>query len=473
MNDRGLAKLSVILIIGIIAPVLDSTIVNVALGTLAHDLHAPVANIQWVVTAYLLALAMAVPVTGWSVARFGARRMWLTSLALFFLGSALCGIAWNVGSLIAFRALQGFGGGLMIPIMQTLLVQAANATGRPLGRLMATISLPALLGPILGPVIGGLIVGHASWRWIFYVNAPICVVALALAWWGLPRQDAQRHPYRLDTIGLALLSPALAVGIFGLSQVATRGGFGHEAVLVPLAVSIALLAAFTVRSLRTADVPVVDLRLFTVRSFSAASVLLFLSGLSLYGAMLLLPLYYMQVRGATVVTAGLLLAPQGLGSLLTRSRLGRLIDRIGARPVVLFSVLATLLGTLPFALAGTATNEWLLAVALVVRGAGLGGVMLAVMTAAYVGLEREQVPHASSATRIAQQVGGSFGAAVLAVILQQQTTGGASTATAFAHSFWWAAGFTVIALVPAMFLPGGVRKPTASTAPEHTPVTTR
>jgi MFS family permease len=123
-----------------------------------------VADVQWVVTAYLLALAAAIPFTGWAVARFGGRRMWLVSLALFLGGSALCAVAWNIGALIALRALQGFGAGLMIPIMQTLLVQAAH--GRPLGRLMATISLPALVGPIFGPVIGGLIVGHASWRWV-------------------------------------------------------------------------------------------------------------------------------------------------------------------------------------------------------------------------------------------------------------------------------------------------------------------
>jgi EmrB/QacA subfamily drug resistance transporter len=450
MNDRSLGKLTAILLVGIIAPVLDSTIVNVALGTLGRDLHASVANIQWVITAYLLALAMAIPLTGWSVARFGAKRMWLISLVLFVAGSMLCGIAWNVGSLIAFRALQGIGGGLMIPIMQTLLVQAAQ--GRPLGKLMATVSMPALIGPILGPVVGGLIVGHASWRWIFYVNAPICVIALALAWWGLPADDTGRTAYRLDLVGLALISPALATGIFGLSQVAVRGGFGYAQVIVPLLVFAALMVAFAVHTLRTQAVPVIDLRLFTVRSFSAASVLLFLSGLSLYGAMLLLPLYYQQVRGASVVTAGLLLAPQGLGSLLTRAWLGRLTDRIGARPVVVGCVLVTLLGTLPFAFAGPHTTEWLLAIALVVRGGGLGGIMLAVMTAAFNGLGREQVPHASSATRIAQQVGGSFGAAVLAVILQRQL-GRADAATAFQHSFWWAAGFTVVALIPALLLP--------------------
>ncbi|GAA4248392.1 DHA2 family efflux MFS transporter permease subunit [Dactylosporangium darangshiense] len=449
-----LGRLAAILIAGVIAPILDTTIVNVALGTLGRELRAPVADVQWVVTAYLLALAAAIPLTGWSVARFGGRRMWLVSLALFLGGSALCAAAWNIGALVAFRAVQGFGAGLMIPIMQTLLVQAAH--GRPLGRLMATISLPALVGPIFGPVVGGLIVGHASWRWVFLVNVPVCVVALALAAWKLPAElDDRGEAYRLDVIGLALLSPGLAAGIYGLSQVANRGTAADARVLVPLAAFVVLLGAFGWHTRRTRAVPVVDLRLFRSRPFAAASALLFLAGLALFGAMLLLPLYYQQVRGASVVTAGLLLVPQGIGSLLVRPALGRFIDRIGPRAVVLAGVALTLAGTVPFALGWP---EWALAAALVVRGGGLTGVLLAVMTAAYEGLERSAVPHASSATRIAQQVGGAFGAAVLAVILQHQ--GG--SAAAFRHSFWWAAGFTLLAVAPALLLPA--RAPAASPA---------
>jgi EmrB/QacA subfamily drug resistance transporter len=396
------------------------------------------------------------------VARFGAKRMWMGALALFLTGSALCGAAWNIDTLIAFRAVQGIGGGLLIPIMQTLIIQAAG--GRPLGKLMATVSMPALVGPILGPVVGGLIVGHANWRWVFYVNPPICLIALALAGWGLAADDPGRTAYRLDVTGLMLIGPGLAAGIFGLSQVAERGGFESAAVVAPLAGCVALLAAFAGHTLRTAAVPVVDLRLFRVRAFSAASALMFLSGLSIYGAMLILPLYYQQARGASVVVAGLSLAPQGLGSLASRPALGRLTDRLGARPVVTGSVLVTLLGTLPFTYAGPGTGQWWLAGALVVRGAGLAGVTLGVMTAAFTGLSRDQVPHASSATRIAQQVGGSFGAAVLAVILRSQTRHG-DLAAAFRYSLRASVGFTAIALVPALLLPRPRRRDDAGPAP--------
>ncbi|GAA2156497.1 MDR family MFS transporter [Actinomadura napierensis] len=452
--DPALLKLAGILVAGAIAPLLDSTIVNVAIARLGHDLHAPVATIQWVITAYLLALGMAIPLTGWAEGRFGARRMWLSSLGLFLLGSVLCGLAWNVASLIAFRVVQGVGGGLMMPVMQTLLMRAAG--GRQIGRLMAAISMPALVGPILGPVIGGLIAGNASWRWIFYVNVPLCLAALALAWRGLP-DTPPRGGTKPDITGMLLLSPALAALIYGLSQV--NGGFGCPSVLVPLAAGALLLAAFTVHALRTPSEPAIDLRLFRKRTFAASAALLFLSGLSLFGAMLLLPLYYQQVRGHGVVEAGLLLAPQGLGSLLVRTRLGALTDRLGPRPVVLACLVLTVLGTLPFAVAGPDAGEWLLGASLVVRGAGLGGVTLAVMTAAYQGLGPAEIPHASSATRIIVQIGGSFGAAVLAVVLQRQLAGGAAPSTAYAHTFWWSLAFTALAAAPALTLagPGQIR----------------
>ncbi|MFL6072648.1 MAG: MDR family MFS transporter [Mycobacteriales bacterium] len=461
-------KLIAVLVVGVMAPVLDSTIVNVALRTLGRDLNAPVSTIQWVVTAYLLALGMAIPLTGWSVARFGAKRMWMVSLALFLVGSALCGLAWNVGALIAFRVVQGVGGGLMIPIMQTLLVEAAG--GQALGRLMATVAMPALVGPILGPVVGGLIVDDLSWRWIFCVNIPVCLVAMVMAWRGLPATPA-RGGQRLDVLGLALLSPALATVIYGLSEAGIHHGFGHRAVTVPLAVGAALLAAFVVHALRTTTAePVVDLRLFRSRAFTGAAGLLFLSGLSLYGAMLLLPLYYQQIRGASVVAAGLLLVPQGVGSLVSRTPLGRLSDRIGPRPVILGCLVLTALGTAGFAVAGAHTNQVLLAAAQFIRGAGLGGATLAVMAAAYQGLDRAEIPHASSATRIAQQVGGSFGAAVLAMILQRQSAGRAGTAAAqaiaFDHAFWWAVGFTILAFLPALLLPRtGRRRPAGADVP--------
>jgi len=457
--DPAVLKLAWILLVGILAPLFDATIVNVALGTLGRDLDASVSTIQWVVTGYLLALGMAIPLSGWSVARFGGKRMWMVSLGLFLVGSVLSGAAWNVGDLIASRVLQGIGGGLMIPIMQTLVARAAG--GRNLGRLMAVASMPALVGPILGPMLGGLIVGHFAWRWIFYFNVPICLAALVLAWRGMP-SDPPRGGQRLDALGLALLSPALAALVYGLARVSPSGGFADAAVVVPFAIGLGLLVAFAIHALRTRAEPVVDLRLFRVRSFWASTCLLFLAGLSLYGALLLLPLYYQQVRGQSVMAAGLLLAPQGVGALLIRIWAGELTDRIGARPVVLVGIALTAAGTLPFALAGPHTSQLLLGAALIVRGAGLGAVTVPAIAAAYQGLREEQIPHASSARTIVQQVGGAFGAAVLAVILESRIAGHAPAVVprlvaAFEQAFWWSVLFTVLAFVPALLLPRHAR----------------
>ena len=460
----GLLALAGVLILGLTAPLLDSTIVNVALRTLGRDLHVPVSTIQWVSTGYLLAMAMAVPITGWASERFGTRRVWITALALFTLGSVLSGLAWNADALIAFRVLQGTGTGLLMPIMMTMLLTSTGGRTDGMGRVMALVSLPMLLGPVFGPVIGGLIVDHLSWRWIFYVNPPICLLAIALAWRMLPRAGTHQAP-RLDLVGLLLLSPALAALIYGLTQFGNSGGVGHPQVLVPAGIGVVGLAVFAGHALRCPN-PLVDLRLFRVRSFTASAVLLFLAGLSSFGAMLLLPLYYQELRGESVVVAGLLMAPQGLGIALSRVA-GGLLDRVGARPIILVGSGLLAAGTLPFGFADQDTSAWLLMAALVVRGTGLGAVTVAVMLEAYTDLRREQVPHASSATRIMQQLGGSFGTAVLAVILQRQLAahpGGGGQVLAFQHTFWWALVFTLVSIVPALLVPGRRRQPATEPA---------
>jgi EmrB/QacA subfamily drug resistance transporter len=453
--DPAFLKLAVILLTGAMAVMFDTTIVNVAIDSLSREMNAPVSTTQWVISAYVLALAMVIPVSGWAMDRFGAKQTWMGALALFMVGSILSSVAWNIEALIAFRVLQGIGGGLMLPVLQTLMVNAAG--NRNLGRMMSLVSLPALLGPILGPVLGGLILGQLSWHWIFWVNVPFCVAGLVMAWRGL-QPTAPKKNSHLDVLGLALLSPGLAAMIYGLSQAGSHGGFDNSAVLLPVTVGAVFLAGFALHVLRTKRPPLLDLRLFAVRSFTASNALLFLSGLSVYGAMLLLPLYEQQVRGQSALTAGLLLAPQGLGMLLTRGYAGRLTDRIGARPVVLGGFLLTMAGTLAYTQAGMNTNELLLGASLVVRGAGLGAVTIPVMAAAYLGLKPNQVPHASIATRITSQLGGAFGAAVIAMILQTQIAAHAAgglvgLATAFDNAFWWSLGLTALAIIPALFLP--------------------
>ncbi len=237
---------------------------------------------------------------------------------------------------------------MLMPLVTTLLLQAAGP--QKLGRLMSVVSLPVAVVPIFGPLISGLIIEHVSWRWVFYVNVPICLVGLVLAWRGLPAAepaDARARP-KLDLAGLLLLCPSLAGILYGLAQVSTAGGFGHPKVLIPLLAGVALLAGFIWHALATTGKPLVNLRLFRSRPFAGASALMFLAGLSIYGAMLLLPLHFQQARGYSALTAGLLLVPQGVGTILPRVVVGKLTDRLGARPIALAGMVLAAIGTISF-----------------------------------------------------------------------------------------------------------------------------
>jgi len=440
------------LVVGGIAAILDSTMVTLAIRTLTVDLGSTTATIQWVTTAYLLAMAVAIPVTGWAEARWGGKRVWMAALLVFVVGSVLCGVTWDAPSLVAFRVVQGFGGGLIFPLMQTLAVRAAG--GRVSSRLMAAVSLPMALGPILGPVVGGLILGSLSWRWLFLVNVPLVAVGLVLARRYLPadRPAADGPRARLDVVGLALLAPGLTGVLLGLSQLAEDGGLGHAGVLVPLLAGVALLGAFVARALRPGTTPpVVDVRLLRLRSLGGASAVLFAAGAATYAAMFLLPLYYQELRGESVLAAGLLLIPQGVGALLARFLVGGLVERFGARAVTVGSFLLAAAATVPFAVAGPGASLWWLGAVLLVRGLGIGAVLIPPMSVAYQDVPRQDVPHATMNTRIAQQVGASFGTAIVAVALQALLDGGA--AHAFHGAFWWAIALTLAALVPALTLP--------------------
>jgi len=458
--DPALLRLAGVMLIGVLAVVFDTTIVNVALDTLGRDLNVGVTTVQWVTTGYLLALGVAVPVTGWLLDRFGGKRIWMIALTVFLAGSIGASLAGNASELIAWRVFQGLGGGLMLPVLTTLLVQAAD--GAILGRAIALISLPVVLGPILGPLIGGLIVEHHSWRWIFWVNVPFCVIGLLLAWFLMPPLPGKRRA-RLDVVGLALISPGIAAIVVALSRVG--GSFLRPSVILPLLAGATLLIAFTIRAFRRGPDALVDVRLFRVPSFSAASALLFLSGFTLYGGMLLVPLYFQQVRGAGAFLAGLLIGVQGVGVLATRTLAGKLTDAVGARWVTFAGLLIVAVATIPFALAGEHTNRWWLVATLAIRGVGLGGVTIPVMAASYLGLAKDEIPHASIITRVAQQIGGSFGTAVLAVVLSRAAVGHPLPA-AFDEAFWWSIVFTVLALVLALKLPV---RPAAAAVPAPAP----
>ncbi|WP_327047346.1 multidrug efflux MFS transporter [Microbispora sp. NBC_01189] len=460
MTETTEAKLSpqvkkalIALVVGGIAAILDSTMVTLAIHTLVVKLHSTAGTIQWVTTGFLLAMAVAIPVTGWAERRWGGKRVWMAALVLFVLASVLCAMAWNDASLIGFRVLQGFAAGLIFPLMQTLAVRAAG--GRVSSRLMAAVSLPVALGPILGPVIGGVILNWLSWRWLFLVNVPVVAAGLLLAWRFLPagRPGSSAGRGRLDWIGLVLLAPALAGILLGLSQLSESGGIGHAGVLVPLPAGLVLLAAFIAWAWRLPGErePIVDVRLLRVRSLGSASAALFTAGAAMYAGMFLLPLYYQQLRGDSVLDAGLLMIPQGVGALVSRFVIGDLVGRFGARAVTIAAFLLVAVATVPFALAGPDTSLWWLGALLLVRGLGIGAVLIPPMSIAYRDIQPADIPHATMNTRIVQQVGASFGTAIVAVALQSLL--GHSATGAFQGAFWWAIGITAAAVVPAIALP--------------------
>ena len=319
-----LRRTSTVVVLGSIMSILDTTIVAVALATLGRDFHVSVTTIQWVATGYLLALALVIPVTGWAVDRFGAKLIWMTSLSLFIIGSCLCGVAWSANSLIAFRVLQGIGGGMLLPVGQSILARAAGP--QRMGRVMSIIGVPMVMGPILGPVIGGLIVSNFSWRWIFYINVPIGIVTLILSSRWLPKWDTdERFPTSFDTLGFCLLSPGLAALVYSLAEVGTTGQLHQHVGLVSFVLGIVLMVGFILHALHIKN-PLLELHLFKDRNFAIANICIFVFGATLFGSMFLLPLYYQIARGQEAWVAGLLMAPQGIGAALHHA-LGREHDR--------------------------------------------------------------------------------------------------------------------------------------------------
>ncbi|HEX4518417.1 MAG TPA: DHA2 family efflux MFS transporter permease subunit [Gaiellaceae bacterium] len=444
-------RIAFVVILGAIMSILDTTIVNVALRTLGHDLNAPLASVQWVLTGYMLALAAVIPITGWAARRFGPRNVYLLSLVLFTAGSMLCGIADSVGELTFFRVLQGIGGGMLLPIGQLMMASAAGP--KRMGRVMSVVAIPAMLAPIFGPLLGGVIVDNFSWRWIFFVNVPIGIVALVAALKILPRGD--RSPAgRLDYVGLALMSTGLPLLTYGIAEFGASGQFMTPRVIVPLIAGIVLITAFVFHALRIKN-PLLDLHLYRRATFAAASACMFLLGGALFGGLVLLPLYWQEVRGESVAYTGLLTAPMGIGMVLVMPLAGRLTDRFGGGLLALIGVVITTVATVPFALIGPHTSIAALTAAMIVRGIGVGLAFIPAMTAAYASLTHSELPDAAPQLNVIQRVGGSIGTAVLAVVLQRALAGAVSPselASAFGTAFWWTTGITAIAIVPCFLL---------------------
>ncbi|MEV7196990.1 MDR family MFS transporter [Streptomyces sp. NPDC093510] len=447
--DGQLLRIAFILVLGTFMATLDATIVSVGIDRLTDEFDASVADIQWVSTAYLLAVVAAVPASGWLADRFGGRRTWLAAVGVFLLGSVLCALAWSATSLIVFRVVQGLGGGLLPATGQALLARIAGRDRT--GRVISVVAVVPLLSPVFGPLVGGSILGVASWQWLFLVNLPIGAVAVLLARRHVPVVPPSARRTAFDLRGAALLSPGLAVLVYGLTEVAH--GRTLPAVL-GVAAGVAMLAGFTVHGLRTRGTPLVDPRLFTRPPFGAAALALLVLGASVFGTTFLLPLYFQTGRGLTAWEAGLLLAPQGLGAAAGSVLVNRTIDKVAPRTLVVTGIALILAGTVPFTQLGHEPPDALIIAALAVRGVGMAMIGAPVMNIVYSRIEPEHLPRASGALNLLNTVGGSVGTAILAVVLQDRLSArGPDIPSAFADTFWWVLGFCLLAAAGATRLP--------------------
>ncbi len=449
--ERHVWVISGVVILGMIMSILDTTIVNVALHTLGRDLRSPIAQVQWVVTGYLLALAAVIPVTGWMARRFGAKRVYLVSLVLFTAGSVACGLSNSLVLLVVFRILQGIGGGMIMPVAQLIMAQVAGP--KRMGRVMGIVSMPAMLAPIFGPVVGGLILQNLHWSWIFFVNAPIGLIAFVLGWRMLPSTDSgEAGP--LDLLGLALLPTGAAAFIFGISELGAGAAAGSAIVLVPMIAGVALTVSFCFHALRI-EHPLLDIRLYKNKVFAGASFTTFGLGAALFGAMILVPLYYQTVRGESVIDTGLLNGPQGLGALVAMPIAGRLTERFGGGRIAIIGVSVLALSTLPLAFVGAHTSIVVLSLVLLVRGTSIGLSFMPAMTAAFAAMRPEQLSDATPQMNVLQRLGGAIGVSVLAVVLQRATGAvhtPAHVANAFDTTYWWGIGIAVLSLIPCTML---------------------
>lgn len=457
-TSRSTIVIALILVLAAIAPMLDTTMTNVAVNTIMKDFGVGVESIQWISTAYVLALGIVVPIVGWAIEWFDGKKLYLLGLLIFLIGSIIASMSSVISILIVGRVIQGVGSGIIIASLTTLIVRSSSSEN--LGSIMSIVGIPAVLAPILGPTFGGFIINSLDWRWIFYVNIPIVILSSLLIIFALPKFEPSKNGKKLDIASIIFLGGTFTSFILGISKVSELvAGTSHKAIL-PLVISILLMAGYIVYALLKPNRVLVSLKLFTVKNFSASTILLLMSGLTVNGVMFLLPLYLQNIRGLSVIWSGIYLISQGVGLLLSRSLIGRLTDKLGARNVVLVSAFIGIVGTLPFALFTASTkNIWIILV-LFVRGIAEGGLTIPVMSDSYKNISKELIAEATTATRMMQNIGGAIGTTILATVIQHTIRSQAPTQTLLLTSYHNAFVFTVaslvVALIPALFLTNNI-----------------
>lgn len=411
-HSQGKAVLA--LVVGICLPLLDTTIVSVALPDLAKAFGVGIAPLQWLATSYTLAAACTVPISAWATRRYGSRTMWLFGLWVFGAGSALIGSSSTLFAMILFRMVQGIGTGILTPVMQSALV---HAVGRDkLKTAMATAAVPAVIAPIAGPFMGGLLLSIGTWHLIFFINVPIVLLAIALAAWALPKNESTSSE-RFDLSGFILLLPGLGALIWALSSFAEGSvAFGEVAAYEMLGAGAFFTLFFCLHVLRRTDTPLLDLRLFSIPTFRASIRLLFLSSIAFYGGIFVLPLLLSHKTGMTDLQIALMVGVHGLGALVSRPALQTLTRWFGNRNSAFGAIAVTVAGTIPLLVPDLYAHPFSLACVLVSRGAGVGFLTLLAMSNAFHDVERSKVPDASSLSRVFTLIGASIGTAAISTL---------------------------------------------------------
>ncbi|VBA55442.1 Multidrug export protein EmrB [Mycobacterium pseudokansasii] len=408
---------------------LDTTVVNVAQRTFIEEFSSTQAVVAWASTGYTLALAAVIPLTGWLANRLGTKRLLMASVLMFTAGSLLCALASNIALLVAFRAVQGFGGGMLLPLQLIILARAAGPAR--LGRVMTISMITVLLAPIVGPILGGWLIDSFGWQWIFLINLPIGVLTLLLAGLTLP-QDDSLPAESLDVVGMALLSPGLVLLLYGVSQLPGRGTFADPYVWAPATIGVLLIGAFANHALRRSDYALIDLRLLKNRSVAAANATRFLFAITFFGSCLLFPAYFQQVLGKTPMQSGLLLIPQTVAAATVMPIVGRLMETRGPRNVVLVGIAVTVvgMGMFVYAIRHQGIDLTVLLGGLGLFGLGTACLMVPVTWAAVHTLDSSEVAHGSTLFNVNHNVAASVGTALMSVILTSSFNGSAAIAAA-------------------------------------------
>jgi EmrB/QacA subfamily drug resistance transporter len=401
-----------VFVVGMFMDILDTTIVNVALPTLGREFHAGTASVEWVVLGYVLSLAVWIPASGWIGDRVGTKKTFLFALAMFTVASALCGQATSLHQLIAFRLLQGVGGGLLVPVGTAMLFRAFPPEER--ARASAVLIIPTLLAPATGPVLGGLLVDKASWRWIFYVNLPIGIAALVFGAL-LLREHREPDSGRFDLWGFVLSGGGLASILYGLSQGPSRG-WASTAVVVALVGGLGAFALLVVVELR-ARAPMLKLRLYGDRMFRNSNIASFFAYGSFLGVLFLLPLFLQNLRGLSAIESGLTTFPQAIGVLVFSQVAGRIYRRVGPRRMMVWGLFGAALVPLALTQVDLATSLWWIRILMFIRGGFMAFAFIPLQAATYATITPADTGRATALFSTNRQVAVSVGIASLATIL--------------------------------------------------------